>query len=74
MSREREAIREYIQQSGLPRLPDEALAAMEEPLSGEEVALAIARMQTGKAPGPRWVLIGLLQDLRRYLDATFPST
>lgn len=31
-SLEQEAIRDYIQKSGLPRLPDEALKVLEEPL------------------------------------------
>lgn len=43
---------EHLQKSCLPRPPDEVLTDLEAPLSGDEVALAMACMQTSRAPGP----------------------
>lgn len=52
-SSKRGAIQEYIQKSGLPRLSEEDLAALEEPLMAEEATLATAQMKLG--PWPRRV-------------------
>lgn len=51
-SSEHGVIRDYLQNSKLPSLSDEAVAALEALLSSTVVALEMAWMQPGKAPGP----------------------
>lgn len=43
---------QYLRQSNLPRLPEEALTALEMKFTEEEFYKALSLMTPGKAPGP----------------------
>lgn len=50
--KEKGDINRYLQESGLPRLQEEAICKMEEPITVQEFNQALSEFQNGKAPGP----------------------
>lgn len=51
-SAEQKAILEYLRKSGLPQISEDELSELDRPITADEVTLAMAQMQLGKAPGP----------------------